>query len=182
MSRAVVTKENLLEAAIRVVREEGAAQLTLDRVAKEAGVSKGGLLYHFPSKDALITALLTSYVENTDAQLQAHVENDANPGAWARANLALIADETSYLEGGTATALLAAALTNPRLLSGAREAYRRWQQQAETDDLEPGLGTLLRLALDGWWFACLLDLAPPQGEEREALKTAYMRLTQGGSQ
>ena len=182
MSRSTATKENLLEAAIRVVREDGAAQLTLDRVAKDAGVSKGGLLYHFPNKDALITALLTSYIEDTDKQLQAQLKSDTTPGAWARANLTLLANETSHSEGGTATALLAAALTNPKLLSEAREAYRLWQQQAETDDLEPGLGTLLRLALDGWWFACLLDLAPPQGDEQEAFKTAYVRLTQGGSQ
>lgn len=38
--------------------EVGERAATLDAVAKRAGVSKGGLLYHFPSKEALITALL----------------------------------------------------------------------------------------------------------------------------
>lgn len=180
MDRSTTTKESLLASAARVVKEDGAAHLTLDRVAREAGVSKGGLLYHFPTKDALVTALLESYVADADAQLAAHLASDTKPGAWARANLALLASNRAP-EGGTATALLAGALTNPRLLVEAREAYGRWQQRAEADDLEPGLGTLLRLALDGWWFARLLDLAPPQEAEQEAFRTAYGRLTQGGS-
>lgn len=178
MNRPVTTKEGLLESAARVVKEDGAAHLTLDRVAKEAGVSKGGLLYHFPTKDALVAALLERYITDTDAQLEAALERDTEPGAWARANFTLLANTTHAPEGGTA--LLAAALTNPQLLAGAHEAYRRWQRRAEADDLEPGLGTLLRLALDGWWFARLLDLAPPRGAEEEAFGAAYRRLTRGG--
>lgn len=178
MVRSIATKESLLESAARVVKEDGAAHLTLDRVAREAGVSKGGLLYHFPTKDALVTALLESYIADTDAQLEAQLDSDTEPGAWARANFMLLASDSAPEVG---SALLAAALTNPRLLTEAREAYGRWQQRAEADDLEPGLGTLLRLALDGWWFARLLDLAPPQGAEQEAFETAYRRLTRGGS-
>src|SRR3712207_9422759 len=43
-----------LEAAERVVARDGVARLSLDAVAGNADVSKGGLLYHFPNKDALI--------------------------------------------------------------------------------------------------------------------------------
>lgn len=179
MTQVGTTRTNLLEAASRIVRQDGAAQLTLERVAKEAGVSKGGLLYHFNTKDALVTALLESYLDAADSQLRAGCETDTSPGAWARANLKVAADETGSVEGGTA--LLAAALTNPQLLGGARETFGRWQREAEADDLDPGVGTLLRLALDGWYFACLLDLAPPQGEERTAFEAAYIRFTRGGS-
>ena len=41
------TRKRLLDAAAAVVRRDGAGALTLDAVAAEAGVSKGGLLYHF---------------------------------------------------------------------------------------------------------------------------------------
>jgi AcrR family transcriptional regulator len=44
------TRENILRAANLVVVEEGVSRMTLEAVAREAGVSKGGLLYHFPSK------------------------------------------------------------------------------------------------------------------------------------
>ena len=36
----------------------GAVHLTLDAVAERAGVSKGGLLYHFPSKESLLQAMV----------------------------------------------------------------------------------------------------------------------------
>ena len=52
------TRERILAAAIEVIRTDGAANLTLDRVATAAGVSKGGFLYHFGSKDALMAGLL----------------------------------------------------------------------------------------------------------------------------
>ena len=42
-------RARLLDAAVAVVRRDGAQALTLDAVAAEAGVSKGGLLYHFRS-------------------------------------------------------------------------------------------------------------------------------------
>ena len=52
------TRKRLLDAAAAVVRRDGAGALTLDAVAAEAGVSKGGLLYHFPTKEAMIAVLL----------------------------------------------------------------------------------------------------------------------------
>ena len=47
MPAATDTRRRLLDAATAVVRRDGARALTLDAVAAEAGVSKGGLLYHF---------------------------------------------------------------------------------------------------------------------------------------
>ncbi|MFZ1990970.1 MAG: helix-turn-helix domain-containing protein, partial [Alphaproteobacteria bacterium] len=54
-------REPILSAAGRVIAEMGARHLTLDAVAREAGVSKGGLLYHFPSKDALLAAMVEDF-------------------------------------------------------------------------------------------------------------------------
>ena len=48
----------MLDAAEVVLTEQGAWRLTLDAVAEQAQVSKGGLLYHFPTKDALLQALV----------------------------------------------------------------------------------------------------------------------------
>ena len=51
MTQTETTRKSILEAASRVTAREGALNLTLEAVAKEAGVSKGGLLYHFPAAD-----------------------------------------------------------------------------------------------------------------------------------
>ncbi|HBF34148.1 TPA: hypothetical protein DDW35_06255, partial [Candidatus Sumerlaeota bacterium] len=53
------SKEAILDAAESVVLEHGASHMTLDAVAERAGVSKGGLMYNFPTKEALLTAMIT---------------------------------------------------------------------------------------------------------------------------
>ena len=40
----------MIQAAYRVVELRGATSLTIDAVAAESGLSKGGVLYHFPNK------------------------------------------------------------------------------------------------------------------------------------
>ena len=44
------TQEQILDAAEAVVIERGVKGMTLETVAAKANLSKGGLLYHFPSK------------------------------------------------------------------------------------------------------------------------------------
>jgi AcrR family transcriptional regulator len=52
------TRDRLLDAFESLVVDAGTRGATLDAVAAEAGVSKGGLLYHFPSKEALVDAMV----------------------------------------------------------------------------------------------------------------------------
>lgn len=59
----VQQRERLFHAALAVALERGFGHVTMDAVARRAGVSKGGLLYHFPSKTHLVRALLERYVK-----------------------------------------------------------------------------------------------------------------------
>jgi AcrR family transcriptional regulator len=52
------TREQLLEAASKLLSEFGYAAFRVAAVAKEAGVSLGGMLHHFPTKDSLVIAVL----------------------------------------------------------------------------------------------------------------------------
>ena len=67
------TRERLLTAAVSALQRQGVGALTLDAVAREAGVSKGGLLHHFPSKDALSEALASKQVQNVEESLEPSV-------------------------------------------------------------------------------------------------------------
>jgi AcrR family transcriptional regulator len=51
------SRDRILDAYADRLAVEGERYATLDAVAAKAGVSKGGLLYHFPSKDRLAAAL-----------------------------------------------------------------------------------------------------------------------------
>ena len=50
-------RERILDTFESILNTDGERAATLDAVAAKAGVSKGGLLYHFPNREALITGL-----------------------------------------------------------------------------------------------------------------------------
>ena len=62
-------KEKILFEANKVIAKKGLNSFTLEEVAKEAGISKGGLLYHFPSKDKLIQGLIQFYMEQFENKI-----------------------------------------------------------------------------------------------------------------
>ncbi|MFF5987263.1 TetR/AcrR family transcriptional regulator [Prauserella flavalba] len=63
-------REQVLDAYEDILIESGSAAVTLDAVAARAKVSKGGLLYHFGSKDALLDGLLDRLLRLTAADAE----------------------------------------------------------------------------------------------------------------
>lgn len=57
MTKADATRDRILDAFEHLVIEHGERTATIAATAEQAGVSKGGLLYHFGSKDALVEGL-----------------------------------------------------------------------------------------------------------------------------
>ncbi len=71
-NKAIRTNAAILQAAREIVRKEGIDRLSMDRVAQQAGLSKGAVMYHFPSKRSLQAALLEDYAEHMDEELHRH--------------------------------------------------------------------------------------------------------------
>jgi len=155
-------RNRLLTAASRVIQRDGILALTLEAVAKEAGVSKGGLLYHFPSKDALVRGLLEYYLEQFEEALKVSLE--PFPQAYVRLGLY---DGSQGLTLGLITAIA----LNPTLLQPVRAAYSRWQQGLNT----PG-ATIARLATDGLWLAELFGLGVPDKALKEQVLQRLLKL------
>lgn len=170
------TREKLLDAATRVLLAEGAKALTLDAVAKEAGVSKGGLLYHFPAKRALVVGMVGRLVGRFDEALR---EAGDSPGAATRMYVEATISPGAEGAGGEAdkvtAALFAAALVDPEALVPLREVYSRWQERLMDDGIDAVEATFVRMAVDGWWMARLVGLAPPGAGLHEALRERLMR-------
>lgn len=171
----------MLDAAERVLVERGAGAFTLDAVAETAGVSKGGLIYHFASKEALLEALVVRAVEAFDALLAPAASSD-EPGAFARAWLDGTVPRTAgraAASSGAFPALAAAVLLDPRLLVPLRAAYERWQLRLETDGIDAAAATAVRLAVDGWWTATLLGLPPLSADVHRRTRQLLEDLTAG---
>src|SRR5579863_5450534 len=56
--RKEIDRDQILDAAEHVILESGGRNFTLDAVAERAGISKGGLVYSFATKDELFRAAL----------------------------------------------------------------------------------------------------------------------------
>jgi AcrR family transcriptional regulator len=159
------TRAKLLEAAGAVIRRDGAQSLTLDAVAAHAGVSKGGLLYHFASKRELLDALVARWLDEFQEDIHA-----AGPGFLA--GYIRASDGAKAEEAG----LLAALIADPEVLAAVRERYATWQDRVVTEGGDPVEATVARLAADGLWLADLLGMAPPQGELRERVLARLLEL------
>jgi AcrR family transcriptional regulator len=61
--RARATVEAILEATARILVREGYEHASTNRIAETAGVSIGSLYQYFPSKEALVAALMERHVK-----------------------------------------------------------------------------------------------------------------------
>lgn len=174
------TRERILAAAEDVVLSDGVANLTLEKAAARAGVSKGGVLYHFPSRAALVAAMVQRLAEQFDAGLAAH-RHDAEPGGLTRAYVReCFAEPVGPQEERTERlggALLAAMASEPHLLDPLREAFARWQRDLEADAADPVRATVARLAADGLWLCELFGIDVIGVDLRHRVREELERMT-----
>ena len=146
-------------------------------------MSKGGVLYHFPSRDALVSAMLARFVESFDEDLERHGAFGGNPGDFTRAYVVATLEPTDdpddVRDRSLSGALLAGMASDPRLLAPLRERFDDWQERVEHDGLEPSIATLVRLAADGIWLSDLFGVAPVHGALRDRVSEALLRLLEG---
>jgi AcrR family transcriptional regulator len=171
----------LLDAAEAVIVRDGIASLTLDAVAAEAKVSKGGLLHHFPSKDRLVEALVKRTAGNIrQHNAQAFEQVPEGPGRMARgllaANLRDLDEWCATCQRGSA-ATFSALAHKPELLGPMREAYAELHRRvAEDDGLPEGIGDVVVAAVDGLWLYWVLGLVPVDQAMIERVRTALEKI------
>ena len=176
-AKSAATRNRLLDAAADVVTTDGIAGLTLERVAEEAGTSKGGLLYHFASKRDLIMALAERALAETDATLEDLARaSGRSTGAFAAGYLDFVTSG-QHAETDSAASIFAAAAHDQEYLAPSQAQFDRWQQRLLADDgIDPTLGLLARVVGDGLWLIDLFGLAPPDADQRRRLADVVMGL------
>jgi AcrR family transcriptional regulator len=156
------TRAQLLDAAEAVVAQQGARNLTLDAVAARSGISKGGLLYHFRSKEDLAAAMIErSIAWFDDALIDAGRGDNEARGRFTRAYLKASLGMTPLTGAGfdnLCSAITTALLSFPERLGPVQEQGHRTQDGIEKDGLDPVLATIIRLAVDGLWLSENLNL------------------------
>jgi AcrR family transcriptional regulator len=177
MSRPPRARDSVLDAFERILVDDGARAATLEATARAARVTKGGLLYHFGSKDALETALLD--------RLRVLVASDIAAIAQApEGAIASFVRSSARKDDALDRAVIACSRLAQSGHSGAAAAIRDMQEAWETA-LRPHARDaaaldLLLLVSDGLYFNNALSAdAPltviPQGAALDALVALVTR-------
>lgn len=169
----------LLDATAAIIAEQGLARVTVDAVARRAGVTKGGLFHHFPSKQALIDGVADRMIATADETVDAQMAVDTEPrGRFTRALMNCVSRQDADAEIASARVLCLALLADPAL----QERWARWiagrlERHADTDG-----GTscaIVRLACDGLWLSSLQGSGNAQPLD-PAVKAAMLAMTRDG--
>lgn len=180
LTRSMDSRDHLLNAAEAVLAREGIAGLTLDAVAAEAGVSKGGLTHHYSSKDRLVEALVVRMAEMWRRDYAQSVER--TPPGPARYTLAMIDHSVSCPEAmnerfrRATGALFAALVQNPALVAPLRAVYNDMMAQVAQDRLPPGVGEAVATVLDGLWLQWLSGMTDLQDGRVERIVARVRQL------
>lgn len=174
-------KHKILTAASMIVMEEGVTKLTLEAVARRAGVSKGGLLYHFSSKEALIKGMVESWTNDFFTDMQRISNNDSEEsGKWNRAYAKATFTDLEKDNNNLNSSLMAAMFINQELLNDYREKYNEVHMKLLNDGIDPVQSTIARLALDGLWIAEIFGLSPLDKELEEKVYKEILNMSGGG--
>lgn len=159
---------------------DGVAHLTLEAAASEAGISKGGILYHFPTRAALVAAMVERLCSQFEADLTREGALSGRRAAFTRAYLEATfgpaEPAAASREKRLGAAVIAGVAADTELLEPLRERFAVWQRSLASDDLPPATASLVRLAADGLWFTELLGLAPLDRALRSSVRDELLAM------
>lgn len=164
----VSVKEKILCEANKVIAKKGLNCFTLEEVAKEAGISKGGLLYHFPSKDKLIQGLIEYYMEQFDRKI--------DRTRW----LPSLIEQYFNCESNDTTCvrgLLAAVAMNQELLKPIRDNHIEMMDKIN-ELKDPAMAMIICLACYGMAFSNLFGINVFSKEDMQRIHDRLMDLSQ----
>lgn len=142
----------ILEAAVRVAAHDPITTVTIDAVAAEAGMTKAGVLYHFPSKNDLLVAVQEHLAAEWEARLIAVAGGPADEVPLSR-RAAAYARVSAESASRAELVLVIEATAAPEIAAPMRSAIDRWVPSVNAALADPELWpyVLTRLAADGLW-------------------------------
>ncbi|MEU0148817.1 TetR/AcrR family transcriptional regulator [Streptomyces sp. NPDC006288] len=151
-------KAQLLDCAVDALVELGFAGTSVAEVARRAGVSKGVVTYHFPTKEDLLGEVVTSLYRKAGAQIgEAAGDRDSVIGELAtyiRSNLTFVADHPRHVRAVMEVAANLRSVDGPPrgedpLSAHLQELIERGQATGEVADVDAGvLAMTIRASID----------------------------------
>ncbi|TGQ67461.1 TetR/AcrR family transcriptional regulator [Mesorhizobium sp. M00.F.Ca.ET.186.01.1.1] len=168
------SREKILAAAADVARESGPGSLSLDAVASRAGVSKGGLLYNFPTKAKLMQGLVEGYLHDFEQALEAANGNDKDKNPLA-VYIQLSANDCEEKQP-SASWIFSAIAEDPDFMTPIKTFKQQLFERlkGETPDLKSLL--VCYLAIEGMRSMNLFEFDVLSKDERQLLVSSLLEI------
>jgi len=163
-------RETILDAFQDLIVEVGAANVTVDDAATRAGISKGGLLYHFPSKSDLFAGLCDRLTEVIDSAIAEAPDDPIGLVRWylSAATDVAVGKDTLWLSLFAATHAV-----DDDVAALLGELFARYAMPLRS--LPGFLGEHVRLVGDGLYFNALVGGPLPDPDTLEQITDALVR-------
>ncbi|MDA3647066.1 TetR/AcrR family transcriptional regulator [Saccharopolyspora indica] len=167
------TRDRILDALQRILIRKGTAAVTLESVAAEAGVSKGGLLYHFRSKQAMLQGLTLRLDDAAEAEFAQATEDGVDVVRYFLQTSLPTSDEEMALYWSVIAALRGAEGLSEAGSEVLARVFGRWSELLTDHIGDPVLAEIVRLVGDGLYLSALSGLPHP---DPELVKKVFDRL------
>ncbi|WP_175912611.1 MULTISPECIES: TetR/AcrR family transcriptional regulator [Burkholderia] len=174
-TRSEISRKKAIDAALSILTRDGVGGLTFDALSRESGISKGGLLHQFRTKQGVLQALLEFQQQQFEQFGRDYlVKEGASKVEPTLAAQIAIFREAINQPNSVARAVLAAIIESPELLEGRNnvDADKLKTMDKEADDFE--LSLLRYFAASGIAFNVLLGVTPLTGAMRNRLFTRLL--------
>lgn len=169
-------RDRILNAVLAVTEKSGFGHLSLEAIARQAGVSKGGLLYHFPTKKSLMRALVEHHLALTDQAIVEAESTAQSPNAVATALVEVWQKTFEVNCSPTQEGALAAFVEDPALFEPVRTHHQRLAERLRASAADPALSLIALLAIEGMKMHDVMALDFLQEAERRQIMATLAAL------
>ncbi|WGP04989.1 TetR/AcrR family transcriptional regulator [Bacillus subtilis] len=172
-------RTDILDAALQVIEHGGVTAVTFESVADQAGLTKGGLMYHFPTREALLRGLHEHLAGQWEASLAASAGKPAEDATSAERVAAYARVATSSATRAELLLMLET-VNEPDMHQPWFDVLSRWAPPLPDPGQVPPAELhqlIARLAADGLWMNESLTSSPLDAVVRQQIADYLAALT-----
>ncbi|MBN3853664.1 TetR/AcrR family transcriptional regulator [Paraburkholderia sp. Ac-20340] len=158
-TRSELSRKKAIAAALAILTRDGVGALTFDSLSRESGISKGGLLHQFRTKQGVLQALLEhqrgEFIEIAADYMNGEGRDKAEP---TLASQIAIFRHALNQPDSVARAMLAVMVESPQMLEGNRDGNEEVMQAIGKEAVDHDLSLIRYFAASGMAFHLLMGL------------------------
>lgn len=175
-------RDRLINCMMDIVRDEGAAALTYDNLVTKSGLTRGGILYHFPSKEAMLKGLVDHFLEQEWGKVEKRWEkNGKTPDGLLKAELEC-AIEADDKDQQISTSLLPVVIQNPAMMKEIQHIVEERYKNLDQASVGFEKAAIILLVIDAFEMSKAFGFTLLSEKKRKKILNLLCKLVEGKKQ